>query len=305
VLPVNVIDGRGVDIIGLEGAMEVRKTNYRQIACMSVALLIVLSFASRPVTAQLGELPPGYSSRQDIGGVRVEIVLILLVDSAVAAAHVPTGLTLLTLQQIAINDTATARFLASRPHLTAAVPSVLLFSAVDSLTIDDRAPMANTAAAWWLQARSIQHIDERARGRNWVEVAFWTPDPTFVRLLRPYWPRVREAPVTITRVDGDWWLALSLPDGTIRGRCTPTGPRLPADYPLPDYSTVWSAGSEPTAFTIYTGFGHHTRDCIDEWTAEGTNSLVGAVNATLKDPPPWMATVMEDGWRARAGVYRR
>jgi hypothetical protein len=106
-------------------------------------------------------------------------------------------------------------------------------------------------------------------------------------------------------VEGSWRLALSLPDGAIHGRCTPTGPRIPQDYPLPDYTTVWSAGSEPTAFTIYTGYGHHTQHCTAEWTAVGTNLLVDVLNATLSDPPPWMATVVEDGWRARAGLYRR
>jgi len=79
--------------------------------------LLTIVCLSQPLGAQFGELPAGYVSRLALEGVRVEIGAGFFIDSAVAATFVPAGLRLVTLQLIASWDTATARYLASRPHL--------------------------------------------------------------------------------------------------------------------------------------------------------------------------------------------
>lgn len=186
------------------------------------------------------------------------------------------------------------------------MPNTLAFVALDSFQIDDRPPVPTVEAFWWIPVRSAQSFDERARGMSYVEVAYWSPDTSFVRQLQPAWPRLRYAPVTIERTkDGEWRLALLLPDGSLHGRCRPSGVREPASFPLPAYTTVWSAGPEPVTFTVYTSFGHHTQDCVSEWTTEGSGLLPVAFMHSLRDPPPWMKTILLDGWRARAGLYRR
>ena len=272
----------------------------------SAGVLVAFTCLCQPLAAQLGQLPAGYVSRLKIDGVRGEIGVTLLTDSSTAATFVPTGLTLITLQQIAERDSATAQYLASRPHLKTAVPSVLAFAVVDSLRINNRPPLAATIAFWWLRTGSDQSIDDRAMETSFIEAAFWTPDSLLVDAVRPYWPQAREASVVAEHgADGEWQVALVIPDGTIRGRCRPSGPRVADDYPLPAYSTVWNAGRQPSGFTVFTYWGHHSRNCAATWTAEGSNALVEVVNASLGDPPPWMATTIVDGWRAAAGVYRR
>lgn len=269
------------------------------------ALLTIIPL-SQPLAAQFGELPLGHVSRHALEGVRAEIEVFFFIDSADVATYVPAGLRLVTLQQVASRDTVTAQYLASRPRLKTAVPSILAFVALDSFKIDDRPPIPSVEAFWWLPVGSAESLDERARGRSYVEVAYWSSDTSFVRLLRPHWPQLQYAPVTMERLeDGEWRLALTLPDGVIHNSCRPSGVREPASYPLPAYSTVWSAGPQPVTFTTYTYYGHHSQDCVGTWTTEGSSLLAAALMNSLLDPPPWMKTSLEDGWHARAGLYRR
>jgi len=263
-------------------------------------------YPGQPLVGQFGELPPGHISQQSLGGVRGEIGRILFVDSSVAVRFVPPGFSVVTLQQIATQDTTTARYLASRPHLKTAVLSTLAFVALDSLQIDDRPPMRVVGAFWWLRVRPTRPTDRRVPGEVWVEVAYWSPDTSFVRLERSGWPPMQYAPVTVSRAaDGEWQVSLTLPDAVIRGRCRPSGARQAAGYPLPAYTTVWAAGPEPAVFDIYTFHGHHTQECVGEWTADGDNLLAVALNDSPGDLPPWAQTMLIDGWHARAARYRR
>jgi len=267
--------------------------------------LVAIVCLSQPLAAQFGELPLGHVSRHILEG-PAEIMVYFFVDSAAVATYVPAGLRLVTLQQIATWDTITARYLASRPRLKTAVPNILAFVALDSFQIHGGPPAPSVGAFWWLPVRSTESLDERARGTSYVEVAYWSPDTSFVRQLRPQWPQVRYAPVTIDRgEDGEWRLDLTLPDGSIHGRCRPSGVREPASYALPAYSTVWSAGPQPVTFTTYTYYGHHSQDCVAGWTTDGSSLLAAALMNSLQDPPPWMKTTLEDGWHGRAGLYRR
>lgn len=259
----------------------------------------------QPLVAQFGELPANHVNRLALDGVRGEIGFYFLIDSAAVATSVPVGLQVLTLQRLAAQDSVTAHFLSSRSHLNAAVPGVLLFGLLDSLTIDAREPVPWVLAAWWVPLLSSESVDARVRGETSLQVASWSPDTAFVRLLRPVWAELRIAPVTVERLnDGEWHVSLALPEGKIRGRCRPSGDRKPVVNPLPQYNTVWNTGTRPASFTVYTSYGQHSQDCVGELTAEGSGFLVSAVMRSPRELVPWMKAAFLDGWRARAGVYR-
>jgi hypothetical protein len=266
---------------------------------------IAIASLSQPLAAQFGELPPNHVNRLALEGVRGEVVFYVLTDSTALVTYVPAGLQLVTLQRIASRDTVTAQFLSSRPYLKTAVPGTLLFASLDSLTIDAKAPTPWLLAAWWVPLRSSESVDARARGETWLQVAAWASDTAVVRLLRPQWPELRSAAVSFERIEnGEWSVALALPDGRILGRCRPSGDRNPGNYPLPQYSTVWNTGPQPVSFTLYTYYGHQNQECVGELSAEGSGVLVTAVMRSPRELVPWMKPSLQDGWHARAGLYR-
>ena len=268
--------------------------------------LLALACWVQPPTAQFGTLPDGFVGRVDLDGVRAEVAMTLLVDSATAESFVPAGFQVVTLEQIAANDPATANLLAARPNLRTAVPSILGFTRLDSLRVDLEPPVPAAFAFWWLAVLPNPAIDERALGNPTVDVAFWTPETDVVRSLEPYWPHARVAGVSIDESeDGEWRVNLELPEGTVTGRCRPVGPVSHEEDAAAGYSTLWSAGPRPTTFTVITSYGQTTRSCEATWDASGSHALAAAVRATLEEPPPWMGTSLVRGWQARAGVYRR
>jgi len=277
------------------------------VSCKELHLAGCLAAAClpQPISAQFGELPPNHVKQLALEGIRGEVAFYFLIDSVSLAKHVPAGLELVTAQFIASLDTATARFLSSRPHLRTSVPGVLLFSSLDSFAIDARPPEPGVIAQWWVLLRYGESVDARARDETWLQLAAWSPDTTVVRLLRPEWPDVRSAPVGVERLeDGVWSIALSLPDGEVRGRCRPSSPRSPMNYPLPKYTSVWNAGPQPRSFTLYTFYGHHSQECVGELAAEGSGFLATAVMRAPRDLLPWMKSALSDGWHSRAGLYR-
>lgn len=251
------------------------------------ATLIIAACLSQPLAAQFGDLPPGHVSFQRLDGVRTEIVVYFLVDSASVVKQVPAGFQLNTMQRIATWDTLAAREIASQPHLRTAVFTVLGFAAIDSFQVDNGPPGPVVMAFWWLPVEPVDSLASRGRGSPSIELGAWSAPS-----------------VSIERRDGEWRLDLTLADGKIHGSCRPTGDGQPAGYPLPAYNTVWSPGDRPLAHRIYTFYGHVIQGCAAMWTAEGSGVLVTAL-ANYRADSSWMQTILEDGWRARAGVYSR
>jgi hypothetical protein len=140
-----------------------------------------------------------------------------------------------------------------------------------------------------------------------MTLGFWLSDTAEARRARAIWPSVDAAAVDVRQTDSTTWeMRLVLPDGDVRGTCRLQGPRVTARYPLPSYTTLWAGDEEARVFSIWTFHGHRARRCDGPWRSVGRHPLAAALRGTPADyPTTSMHAVFQDGWSARAGVYRR
>jgi hypothetical protein len=151
-----------------------------------------------------------------------------------------------------------------------------------------------------MQPEPGDSLDPAVRGEVAVELAFWMPDSAAAGRLQAAGLPVAIAPADIQQTDSTTWtMHLVLPDGEVTGTCHLRGPTVPAEYPLPAYTTVWAAGPVPELFTVYTYYGHLNQRCDAELVTEGSHPLAVSLRNTSA------RSGLQAGWRARAGVYRR
>ena len=273
----------------------------------TLSLFAFLMCAS-PASAQFGDLAPGAAIYWRLAGVRAEAGVAFAMDPAHLAGRLPSGLRVATLGARAARGDSSARaMIGARPDLANYVITVLAISRVDSLQIEgDAAPaQKNLAALWWVPAQVIDTSsappDDRARrGEQQVELAFWSTGKDFMRRLHTFMPSAAPAEISMQWNDGDstWTIRLVVPGATVLGTCRLHSPAIPANYPLPQYSTVWSSGSKPRAFVVYTYYGHQTQPCSGAWHATGSGAIARALHTGVV-----LGAVNQTGWRARAGAY--
>jgi hypothetical protein len=188
------------------------------------------------------------------------------------------------------------------------VETVLSFPSLDTFLIDGRlvgTTRPTSSAFWWVISESGQMVDARARGQGAIEVALWYDDPSIVRRLTAQGVGAEVAEVSVLRSGANWQVHLRAPGVVIDGFCKLTGRPQPANYTLPQYTTVWNGAAFPSLFTVYTYAGHHFQACDADLAFYGDAPVAQAIRAAFGDTgAPHVRAEVEDGWFARAGVFR-
>ena len=270
--------------------------------------MLALLMGPRPAGAQFGDLAPDGALYWRLAGVRAEAGVVFAMDPAHLAGRLPEGFRVFTLgRRAARGDTAVQAIIAARPELADYVITMLAVARLDSLDVEGDAspPQPSLTALWWVPAQLIDTNsalpDSRARrGEQQVELAFWSAEDDFARRLHAVMPSAAAAAISMQWSGGDstWRLRLVVPDATVVGECRLTGPAVPSDGPLPQFSTVWSGSSVPGAFVVYTYYGHRTQECSGAWRATGTGALARALQTGVV-----LWTNNQTGWRAHAAAY--
>ena len=264
-----------------------------------------------PVGAQYGDLAPGGAVSWSLAGVLMEAAVTLAVDSTLVAGRVPRGFQAFTLREMAAGgDSAARAALAAHPGFAGHVITTLGVARLDSMVVEGEAERGSarplTVAFWWVPVRLVDSTaalpDPRARpGAQLVELGLWTADPRFGERLGAVMPTASVAPLTVTWDGaGSWRIRLTIPNGTIAGRCRPVGTPTPTSYSLPAFSTVWAADTAPGALAVFTYYGNQLQSCRGAWRARGEAPLARA----LQDGAI-LSVGNQIGWRARAAAYRR
>jgi hypothetical protein len=281
-----------------------------RIGCAWAVAFLCSASCRQTGAGSFGPLPAGPVDRWELGGIRADVALQHLITPSLLTGRVPPGLRPRTLVDAARADPFAASFLADHPEYADHALGVLDFLSLDTLLIAGRrigggAPAL--AAFWWLQLMPSDSMDWRARGPTSMTLGFWLTDTTGAGVARRVWPPIEVARLAVQPADTTGWtLRLALPDAEIRGACRLEGPTIVARYPLPAYTTLWAGDRAGTVFSIWTFYGHRARRCEGAWEATGDHPLAIALRTTPPDyPTPSMRAVFEDGWHARAGVYRR
>ena len=261
--------------------------------------------------AWLGTLPAGSLGTTELAGVRGEIALFLLVDSALVAGRIPPEVEVPRLRRLAATDSTAADYLAAHPDRGSWVWTMLAFASLDSVSEDKRVPHPPVNDAfWWMWSRPVPELDARALGTDWaIELAWWVDDPERARYLQGLGSSVQHGRVLVEQADdGLWRLGLEGAGLRVRATCRLEGERAPDAYPLPAYTTVWEGGADLDFFTVFTYAGHHSQPCSADWSSDGQHPLARALRAVTPEEMaefPGSAPVVQDGWRARAAFYRR
>lgn len=274
----------------------------------SVVILLVLLLCPSPARGQFGELAPDAALYWHLDGVRAEAAAVFAMDPSHLAGRLPRGFQVFTLGgRAARGDTTAHAILAARPELTDYVITVLAVARLDSMRVEGVATAGRESllAFWWVPVQLIDTTsalpDPRAkRGEQMVELAFWSAEEQFARRLQAVMPSTAAAPVNMEWRAGDstWRIRLVLPDATIVADCRLRDPAVASDYPLPQYSTVWSGDSVPGPFVVYTYYGHLSQWCSGAWRATGNGALARAIQTGVM-----LWTHNQTGWRARAAAY--
>jgi hypothetical protein len=238
-----------------------------------------------------------------------EICVDLLMPIESVQAELPPGQRPLSVPERAARDPELAEALRAHPELAGRALVSLCFLALDTFEIDGRAayPSGSVSAAflWAYVTPSDSPADARMLGkRNFVQLRAWYPAAGAERaLVLATDPMAEFTEVTMRRASTDSWeLVLDLAGERIEGRVRTVGERQPMNRPSPSFLTVPSAGRFSDFFTVYTFYGHNLWETEATWQAGGNGPLAAALvetSATLG-----LATILEDGWSARSGLYR-
>jgi hypothetical protein len=270
-----------------------------------VALAAAMIAVSAPASAQFGQLAPG-GIHWSLSGVEAEVAITFAMPPRFVSDMVPRGLSVLTLAQAVRQDSAARALLSAHPDWASYAITIFSVALIDSTAFDDSpgSIRSGASAVWWLPALqdSAVTFDPRSKpGDQLIELASWSADEQFAHRLHAIMPSASAAGVTMSRdaLNGEWSIHLQEPGATFTGTCRPRGNAALASYSLPQYSTVWAAGPMPSAFVVYTYYGHLVRPCEGSLRATGSSKLARAFEegAILRIDE-------QSGWRARAAAYR-
>jgi hypothetical protein len=282
----------------------------KRIGLLALGGLLILGCRPR-LDARLGPLPDEPVARYELGDVRAEIVFSFVVDPGLIASRLPTGLRMKRLRDLAAGDARVAAYLTAHPAEGDHVLSDLGFVSLDTFKIDGvkASPMVPLPLAfWWAAVDAAPNADPRLRGgqQQVVELAAWYPDPDLVQRLRSLGVAAYAAQVDVAREDYGWRVQLLEGDAEVSARCRLRGERQTASYPLPAYTTAWDS-LNPKVTTVFTYAGHREQPCDAELALHGVSPLLSSLQAAFGagDAAPVRRAVVEDGWSARAAVYRQ
>jgi len=160
------------------------------------------------------------------------------------------------------------------------------------------------AALWTSLDSATVPPDPRAYGdRTALALITWRSDSVIVHRLRAVGVHAEVGSVAVDSLAGGWSFELGVDSTRVAVRCILTGQSERLSYPLPAFATVWEAGGLPTAFTVYTYFGHYRQQCDPQITVEGEFSLFLPLKGSARRPGAVRGRV-ETSWAARGGIYR-
>ena len=271
------------------------------LAGAAIACVTVSAAEPRP-----GALPAGSISTSWMSGVRAEICRDHLFDPALATARLPSGYRLLRAEEVAQSDASLAGLLRQQPDARRHAVGSLCFLSAEVFDIDGAAvvgaePLA--AAFWWAAAEGPRHPDMRGKAR-YVQLGSWYPrgTPHSDPILRTD-PMARFVDIGMKQVEpGSWHLSLALPDGTVTASVTAGAKSAPSKGGQPGAMSVPMSGESADHFTVYAHAGHRHRPAQGQWSATGTGVFAKAF--AIPGEAAAFATVFQDSWSARSGLYR-
>lgn len=269
-----------------------------------------LATYGQPITTKadddkFGKLPPNQISTWELSGVRTEIAIGHFVDPLVVREKLPLGFRPQTVGEFAKNDPGIAKWLEDHPRYSGYLVATLLFTSldlvVDGANVSKRGPVR--FADWWIWGTAAAPLDKVALGDVALQLASWLPDTGISRAKLAADPTISFGKVEVVNTKpGEWQVRLKIRRGEITGEVHEQGERTEIKYPLPAYSTIFLAGSNPSRYAIFTYYGHHLRDVKASWKFTGNHLLTRSLS-DMKAIYPFR-TVIQDGWRARAGLYK-
>lgn len=272
------------------------------VAALAASALAGEASAAEP---RFGELPPDSISVSEMGDVAAEICGDHLFDPAVVNARLPAGHRLVLAAEAAGKDAAVRSLIEADANRRTLAIGSLCFLSFGRFEVDGRAvPIrrAMPAAFWW--AATEGPLDRNMRGKlEWVQLRSWYPvgAPERASILRTD-PMAEFVDLDVERVDSNRWrVRLALSGETVSAEITTSGPRIPRKGP-PGAMSVALSGASSDHFSVFTYFGHHHQAAEGRWRATGSGPFreafaVGGEAGVLQ-------TVFQDGWSARAGLYR-
>lgn len=261
--------------------------------------------------ATYGELAGGAESISDQSGVHAEICRDHLFNSATVQARLPRGYRLAAAAELGTKDERLSALIRRNPRYASYAVGSLCFILADSFVVDGVRAHGHgptPMAFWWahIQASDEAGIDLRIKGNvSWVQLGSWYSDTGTdeARILHTD-PMAEFVDVRVAEVaPGRWHMQLVLPTGVVSADVRTAGPAIRRNAPQPGYMTVLFSGDSADAFTVFTYFGHHHREATGQWRATGNNMFARAFG--MRGEADAFDTFFQEGWQARAGLYRR
>jgi hypothetical protein len=257
-----------------------------------------------------GELADGAASVSEQSGVQAEICRDHLFDPSSLRVRLPLGYRVMAATELASQDENLAALIKRDPRYGSYAFGSLCFVLADSFLVDGvrahgRSPIP--MAFWWARIAPTDSVktDPRMKGRvSWVQLGSWySSSGTDQARIRRNDPMATFVELRVEEVGKDLWrMELALPDGTVRADVRVNGPRVVRKATGPGFMTVLFSGENVEEFTVYTYFGHHHRDAAGVWSATGGHALNEAFR--IDGETEVFKTLFQDGWQARAGLYR-
>lgn len=247
-----------------------------------------------PGPLRLADLPPGAAREDTLGGERVGLRLLFLVDPDRVRGRVPGFLEPFRATDLAGTDASAEAFLTANPRYRDWVVTGLDVW-LGTVAVEGR-PGGRAEARWWAEARGA---------------GFPPPDPlpadVETRAELSSWEGSGAAGSRVTvreETDGGWAFRIDALAIDLRLRCVPGGARAPIVTPASDFVLVWQGGRNPDRYTVRTFAGELVRDCQLALSVEGLHPL----SLALKEAPLVQGFVLGarlvEGGRERRGLYR-
>ena len=253
-----------------------------------------------------GDLPAGPISVSETEDVAAEICRDHLFDPAAATARLPAGFRLILAAEAATKDPALRLLLDAHPKLRSHALGSLCFLSVGRFVVDGSPVQASKPmplAFWWASAEGPR--DPNMRGKtSWVQLGSWYPSDTPGRssILQTD-PMADFVDVGVEQVEPNRWrMRLALPGETVTAEVASSGRRVPSRAEQPGYMSVPMSGRAAGYFCVFTYHGHHHQTAQGTWRASGSGAFSDAF--AIAGESSAFGTVFQDGWSARAGLYR-
>jgi hypothetical protein len=274
-----------------------------QLALFAAALSCGVVHGAEPT---LETLPVGAISTSETSGVSAEICRDHLFDATSSQLKLPTGYRLRSAGEISLSDPAIAELIRLNPELKSYAFGSLCFMSMATFVVDERPVITSgtmPAAFWWAAAEGPPHADMRGKVR-WVQIGSWySKDSGHQVRIRRTDPMAQFTKIEVKPVSPDaWHLSLVLPSETVEADIRTTSPSTPRKASGPDYMSVPMSGDSAEYFSVYAYAGHRIREANGDWRTTGTGIFTAAF-AIPKEASAF-ATLFQEGWTARSGLYR-